>query len=202
MSVTTNRLGIPRARSRARAIREKCLDCGNGSRKAVRLCTRDGVASAWCPLWPHRLGCGPETASRRFGSECITPGALPAADVPLVPQTRYMVSEQAIETMKPGVMPINTGRGGLVDTKALIDALKTGKIGAAGLDVYEEESEYFFEDFSDTIITDDVLARLLTFPNVMITSHQAFLTREALRNIAETTLGSIAEYEQGRRGAS
>lgn len=120
--------------------------------------------------------------------------------VPLTPETRYMIDADAIERMKDGVMLINTSRGGLVDTRALIDGLKSGKVGSAGLDVYEEESEYFFEDFSDTVIADDVLARLTTFNNVMVTSHQGFLTREALQAIAETTLSGVDEYVEGRHG--
>ncbi len=99
--------------------------------------------------------------------------------------------------MKKGVMIINTGRGKLIDTQALINGLKSGMVGAAGLDVYEEESEYFFEDKSTEMITDDVLARLLTFPNVMITSHQAFFTQEALHNIAEITLNNFKEFFEG-----
>jgi len=99
--------------------------------------------------------------------------------------------------MKKGVMIINTGRGKLIKTEALIEGLKNGMVGSAGLDVYEEESEYFFEDFSDSMIEDDVLARLLTFPNVLITSHQGFFTKEALGNIAKTTLENIKEYFEG-----
>ena len=102
--------------------------------------------------------------------------------------------------MKRGAMLINTSRGGLVDTKALIEGLKSGQIGYAGLDVYEEEAGVFFHDVSNRVLTDDVLARLLTFNNVVITSHQAFLTREALANIADTTLANLGEFEQGRRG--
>lgn len=96
--------------------------------------------------------------------------------------------------MKKGVMLINTSRGPLIDTKALIEGLKTGIVGGAGLDVYEEEADYFFEDFSAEVVHDDVLERLLTFPNVLITSHQAFLTTEALENIATTTLTSVDEF--------
>jgi D-lactate dehydrogenase len=103
--------------------------------------------------------------------------------------------------MKRGVLLINTSRGALVDTAALITGLKSGHLGGAGLDVYEEESEYFFEDRSDQVITDDVLARLLTFPNVLVTSHQAFLTADALQAIAETTAGNIRDYLAGKRGA-
>ena len=94
-------------------------------------------------------------------------------------------------------MLINTGRGALVDTPALIQALKSGHLGAAGLDVYEEEEGVFFRDLSGEVLQDDVLARLLTFPNVLITSHQAFLTREALTNIAETTLANVRAFERG-----
>jgi D-lactate dehydrogenase len=99
--------------------------------------------------------------------------------------------------MQPGAMLINTGRGGLVDTPALIDALKDGQLGFLGLDVYEEEAQLFFEDRSDLPLQDDVLARLLTFPNVIITAHQAFLTREALGAIAATTLQNIAAWSAG-----
>ncbi|MBI4623054.1 MAG: 2-hydroxyacid dehydrogenase [Verrucomicrobia bacterium] len=121
---------------------------------------------------------------------------------PLTPQTRHLINAAAIARMKPGVMLINTSRGALIDTRALLHGLKTGHIGYAGLDVYEEESEYFFEDRSDRVITDDVLARLMTFNNVIVTSHMAFLTHEALANIADVTLENIHEFEQGRRGAS
>jgi D-lactate dehydrogenase len=95
-------------------------------------------------------------------------------------------------------MIINTGRGKLIDTRALIEALKNKKVGYAGLDVYEEESEYFFEDFSSEVISDDVLARLLTFPNVLVTAHQGFFTHEALTNIARTTLQNIDDFFRGR----
>ncbi|MFA5159377.1 MAG: 2-hydroxyacid dehydrogenase [Candidatus Omnitrophota bacterium] len=113
---------------------------------------------------------------------------------PLNKETRHIINQQSISKMKPGVMIINTGRGLLIDSKALIDGLKSGKIGYAGLDVYEEESEYFFEDFSNSGIPDDVLARLLSFPNVLVTSHQGFFTKEALHNIAHTTLDNIRQY--------
>ncbi len=119
---------------------------------------------------------------------------------PLGPDTYHMVNAERIARMKPGVMLINTSRGGLLDTSALIEGLKTGHVGAAGLDVYEEESEYFFEDRSDRVITDDVLARLMTFTNVLITSHQGFLTEQALRNIADTTLSNVMEFVGGKRG--
>lgn len=113
---------------------------------------------------------------------------------PLLEDTHHIVNEESIAKMKDGVMIINTSRGPLIDTGALIKGLKSGKIGAAGLDVYEEEADYFFEDFSDEIVTDDVLARLLTFNNVVVTSHQAFLTEEALSNISNTTIGNIDNF--------
>jgi D-lactate dehydrogenase len=117
--------------------------------------------------------------------------------VPLNPSTHHMVNARTLARMKRGVMLINTGRGALMDSRALIDALKTGHVGSAGLDVYEEEEGIFFSDLSEQVLKDDVLARLLSFPNVLVTSHQAFLTREALSNIARTTLDSIRAFERG-----
>lgn len=119
---------------------------------------------------------------------------------PLTPATQYLINDDAIALMKAGVMIINTSRGAVVDTKAVIRGLKTGRIGALGLDVYEEEGDVFFRDLSERVLQDDVLARLLTFPNVMVTSHQAFFTREAMINIAETTVGNLASFARG--GAS
>lgn len=116
--------------------------------------------------------------------------------VPLTPETHHIINSKMISMMKDGVYIINTGRGGLIDARALIEALKTEKIGGAALDVYEEEEGVFFRDLSDKILQDDTLARLLTFPNVLITSHQAFLTKEALNNIAGTTLESIDEFKR------
>lgn len=116
---------------------------------------------------------------------------------PLTDRTRYMIGDVAISHMKPGVILINTGRGQLIHTEALIDGLKEKKIGAAGLDVYEEEADYFYEDTSDRIMDDDVLARLLSFNNVIVTSHQGFFTREALDNIARTTMENIREFAAG-----
>jgi D-lactate dehydrogenase len=115
---------------------------------------------------------------------------------PLTPETRHLINSNALKKMKTGVLLINTSRGAVVDTKAVISALKSGKIGYLGLDVYEEEEELFFEDLSNEVIQDDLFARLLTFPNVLITGHQAFFTREALEAIAETTLSNIADFEK------
>lgn len=117
---------------------------------------------------------------------------------PLTPETKYLINDDSIGKMKDGVMLINTGRGQLIHTTALIEGLKSKKIGYAGLDVYEEEGDYFFEDKSDRIIDDDVLARVLSFNNVIVTSHQAFFTREAMDNIAGTTLQNIRDFFGGK----
>ncbi|TDV70331.1 2-hydroxyacid dehydrogenase [Pseudomonas sp. LP_7_YM] len=116
---------------------------------------------------------------------------------PLNEHTRHLINQHSLAGMQRGAMLINTGRGALVDTPALIEALKSGQLGYLGLDVYEEEAQLFFEDRSDLPLQDDVLARLLTFPNVVITAHQAFLTREALGAIAQTTLENIARWAAG-----
>lgn len=116
---------------------------------------------------------------------------------PLTPQTTRLINPGSIAKMRDGVTLINTSRGMLIDTTAVIDGLKAGKIGYLGLDVYEEEEEIFFEDRSDQILFDDVLSRLLTFPNVLITGHQGFFTAEAVRNIAETTVENLTAMERG-----
>ena len=113
---------------------------------------------------------------------------------PLTQESWHLVDERVIRLMKEGVFIINTSRGALIDSEDLLENLKTGRIGAAGLDVYEEETDLFYEDYSDTIVQDDVLARLISLPNVLVTSHQAFLTEEALANIAETTLQNVNRY--------
>lgn len=117
---------------------------------------------------------------------------------PLTPDTFHLIDAQAVAQMKLGVVLVNTSRGALVETQAVIDGLKSGQIGYLGLDVYEEEADLFFEDLSDQVIQDDVFSRLLTFPNVLITGHQAFFTRDALQNIAETTLANITAFEQNQ----
>lgn len=115
---------------------------------------------------------------------------------PLTPQTDHIIDAAAIAQMKKGVFLINTSRGALIDAEALLSAIKDRRVGAACLDVYEEESDLFFEDYSGHIVEDDTLARLITMPNVLITSHQAFLTQEALHNIAKVTLQNIADFFQ------
>jgi D-lactate dehydrogenase len=115
--------------------------------------------------------------------------------VPLTPETKYLINKNSIAKMKRGVMLLNTSRGALVNTIDIIDALKTGQIGYLGLDVYEEETGLFFEDHSEEILKDDMIARLMTFNNVLITSHQAFLTKTALENIAQTTMDNLNCFE-------
>lgn len=117
---------------------------------------------------------------------------------PLTDDTKYVINDYSISKMKDGVMIINTGRGQLINTNSLIAGLKSKKIGWAGLDVYEEEGEYFYQDKSNRIIDDDVLARLLSFNNVIVTSHQAFFTEEALGNIAHTTLQNIKDFHDNK----
>jgi len=127
--------------------------------------------------------------------ELLTSSDIITLHCPLTPETRHLIDARAIGRMKRGVMLINTSRGAVIETKAVIDGLKTGAIGYLGLDVYEEEGDLFFEDLSQHVIQDDVFARLLTFPNVLITGHQAFFTEEAMRAIAEVTIGNITVFE-------
>lgn len=116
---------------------------------------------------------------------------------PLTPRTHHLIDARALATMKDGAMLINTSRGAVVDTKAVIDALKARTLGSLGLDVYEEEGDLFFKDLSGEILDDEVFARLLTFPNVLVTGHQGFFTREALGNIAQTTIQNLTDFETG-----
>ena len=132
-------------------------------------------------------------------SELLWPSDVVSLHAPLTPETKYTIRAETLALMKRGSILINSSRGGLVDTKALIDALKSGHIAGVGLDVYEEEEGIFFEDLSGDVLHDDDLARLLTFPNVLITAHQAFLTREALSEIARTTVANISAL--ARQGA-
>jgi D-lactate dehydrogenase len=118
---------------------------------------------------------------------------------PLTAETHHLIDRNSIAGMRPGVMLINTSRGGLIHTGDVIDGLKSGRIGHLGLDVYEEEARYFYEDFSSRLIDDDALSRLLTFPNVIVTSHQGFFTQEALEQIARTTLANVRDFSDGRR---
>lgn len=132
-------------------------------------------------------------------SELLSSSDLVTLHCPLTPATHHLINEDSLGLMKRGVMLINTSRGGVVDTRAVLRGLKAGIIGNLGLDVYEEEADLFFEDLSSRFISDDVFARLLTFPNVLITGHQAFFTQEALASIAETTIANISSFEKTGR---
>ncbi|MEO1404745.1 MAG: NAD(P)-dependent oxidoreductase, partial [Cyanobacteria bacterium J06635_1] len=117
---------------------------------------------------------------------------------PLMPATKHMINPDSLQHLKPGAMLINTSRGGLINTRAVIEAIKSGRVGYLGIDVYEGEEALFFEDLSDTVIQDDTFQLLQSFPNVVITAHQAFFTKEALGNIADTTLTNISTVEAGK----
>jgi D-lactate dehydrogenase len=129
--------------------------------------------------------------------ELLAAGDVVSLHLPLTPATRHLIGPATLARMKPGAILVNTSRGGLVDTAALIAALKSGHIGGVALDVYEEEAGVFFEDLSGTVLADDELALLLTFPNVLITAHQAFLTREALTEIARVTMENLRRIAAG-----
>lgn len=131
-------------------------------------------------------------------NELLSQSDIISLHCPLTKDNRHIINSDTVSKMKNGVFIINTSRGKLIDTQSLIDGLKSGKIGAAGLDVYEEETSLFFEDFSDEIIHDDTLSTLISMPNVLVTSHQAFLTREALLGIAETTMKNLDDYFNGK----
>jgi D-lactate dehydrogenase len=124
----------------------------------------------------------------------LTESDIVSIHCPLTPATRYLINAATIARMRPGVMLVNTSRGAIVDTRAVIHGLKSGRIGLLGLDVYEEEADLFFEDLSEQVLHDDVFARLLTFPNVLVTAHQAFFTEDALTAIAQTTLANLDAF--------
>lgn len=156
-----------------------------------------------CRLLAYDVAVNPECADMgvhyRSLDELWAQSDIVSLHAPLTGDTRHMIDAAAIARMKPGVMIVNTSRGALVDTAALIDGLKSGHVGSVGLDVYEEEEQLFFRDLSAQVIQDDVFARLLTFPNVLITAHQGFFTREAMTAISEVTLENVSAFEQDRR---
>jgi len=154
------------------------------------------------------FGCHVRAFDVRENTECRDMGVdyveldalLSSSDIislhcPLTPKTYHLIDKEALQRMKPGAMLINTSRGGVIDARAAIDALKSGHLGALGIDVYEEEADLFFKDLSGAIIQDDVFARLLSFPNVLVTAHQAFFTEEALAGIYGTTLQNVTDFE-------
>ena len=170
------------------------IGTGQIAKILIRLLKGFGMRILAYDLYPDMKFAGEEGISYVSLDELYRESDIISLHCPLTDQTKYMIDKDSIDKMKEGVMIINTGRGLLINTNDLIEGLKEKKIAAAGLDVYEEEGEYFYEDKSDKIIDDDVLARLLSFNNVIVTSHQAFFTKEALHNIAETTLQNIEDF--------
>ena len=170
------------------------IGTGKIAKILIRLLKGFGMRILAYDLYPDMKFAGEEGISYVSLDELYRESDIISLHCPLTHQTKYMIDKDSIDKMKEGVMIINTGRGQLINTNDLIEGLKEKKIAAAGLDVYEEEGEYFYEDKSDKIIDDDVLARLLSFNNVIVTSHQAFFTKEALHNIAETTLQNIEDF--------
>jgi D-lactate dehydrogenase len=163
------------------------------------------LAGMGCKL----LGCDPFPHERfkKIGTYVGFPELLGESHIislhcPLTPESHYLINKETLAQMRQGAMLINTSRGALIDTKDVTKALKSGKLGYLGLDVYEQEADLFYEDLSGTIIQDDVFQRLLTFPNVLITAHQAFFTENAMKNIAETTIGNITDFEKGTPNAN
>ena len=169
------------------------IGTGKIAKILIRLLKGFGMRILAYDLYPDMKFAGEEGISYVSLDELYRESDIISLHCPLTDQTKYMIDKDSIDKMKEGVMIINTGRGQLINTNDLIEGLKEKKIAAAGLDVYEEEGEYFYEDKSDKIIDDDVLARLLSFNNVIVTSHQAFFTKEALHNIAET-LQNIEDF--------
>jgi D-lactate dehydrogenase len=177
--------------------------------KTVGVAGTGKIGTAFCRIL-RGFGCRivaldpyPNDECRQLGVEYVDFGRLLAEShiislhLPLTPETHHLIDAAAIERMRPGVVILNTSRGGLVDTRAVIAGLKTLHIGYLGLDVYEEEADLFFQDLSGSVLQDDVFARLLSFPNVLVTAHQGFFTEEALDNIAETTLANVTAFETG-----
>lgn len=152
-----------------------------------KLLGHDAYQSSAC------LGLGMEYLSM---PEILAQSDIISLHCPLTPESHHLIDAEAIAQMKKGLMLINTSRGGLINTQAAIDGLKSGAIAYLGIDVYEQEADLFFEDLSNQVIQDDVFQRLLTFPNVIVTGHQAFFTAQALANIADTTLTNITEFSQ------
>lgn len=174
------------------------IGTGKIAKILIRLLKGFGMRILAYDLYPDMKFAEEEGISYVMLDELYRESDIISLHCPLTDQTKYMIDKDSIDKMKKGVMIINTGRGQLINTNDLIEGLKEKKIAAAGLDVYEEEGEYFYEDKSDKIIDDDVLARLLSFNNVIVTSHQAFFTKEALHNIAETTLQNIDDFRHHR----
>jgi D-lactate dehydrogenase len=156
-----------------------------------------------CPVLAHDVQEHPELVSLGVRyvplDQLLRTSEIVSLHVPLTPETHHLLNADTIGIMRPGVTIINTSRGGLIDTPALVAAIETQHVGAVALDVYEEEEGKFFRDLSDTVLQDEILTRLLAFPNVLLTSHQAFFTEEAMTTIANTTIGNLDDFAAGHR---
>ncbi len=165
-------------------------------------CVAEIMLGFGCRVIAHDITADPDLESRGVAyvslDELVAESRVITLHCPLLPATHHLINAERIARMQPGVMLINTSRGGLVDTSAVIDGLKSGHIGHLGLDVYEEEAELFFDDKSGSVIQDDTFMRLLTFPNVVVTAHQAFFTRDALTAIASQTIRNLLLFRDGR----
>jgi len=160
----------------------------------IGTCTSRILQGMGCRVVGHDPVSSAPGVTRVALPELLASSDIVSLHCPLTPETRHMINAESIQQMKRGAMLINTSRGALVDTPAAIEGLKSGQLGSLGIDVYEEEADLFFEDLSETVIQDDVFARLLTFPNVLVTGHQAFFTADALAGIAATTVANITEF--------
>ena len=174
------------------------IGLGKIARELVKILRGFGMNVVAYDPYPDRLFAEEQRISLVTLDELYAQSDIISLHCPLTDDTKFIINEESIGKMKQGVMIINTGRGKLIRTEDLIEGLRTGRIGSAGLDVYEEEQNFFYEDRSDKMIDDDKLALLLMMPNVIVTSHQAFFTREAMHNIAVTTLQNITDWTAGR----
>ena len=173
------------------------IGTGKIARILIRLLKGFGMRILAYDLYPDMKFAGEEGISYVSLDELYRESDIISLHCPLTDQTKYMIDKDSIDKMKEGVMIINTGRGQLINTNDLIEGLKEKKIAAAGLDVYEEEGDLFYEDYSGHVVQDDKLVRLIAMPNVIVSSHQAFLTQEALDNIAATTVDNVLKFFQG-----
>ena len=174
------------------------IGLGKIARELVKILRGFGMNVVAYDPYPDRLFAEEQRISLVTLDELYAKSDIISLHCPLTDDTKFIINAESIGKMKQGVMIINTGRGKLIRTEDLIEGLRTGRIGSAGLDVYEEEQNFFYEDRSDKMIDDDKLALLLMMPNVIVTSHQAFFTREAMHNIAVTTLQNITDWAAGR----
>ena len=170
------------------------IGTGKIGRTFADICKGFGMEVLGYDLYPSKEFCGKYVEL----DELLAKSDVISLHCPLTKETKYLINEQSLSKCKKGVYLINTSRGQLVDTQALANGIKNGIVGGAGLDVYEEETNLFFEDYSDEIIHDDLLSTIISMPNVIVTSHQAFLTREALEGIATTTLQNLRDYFAGK----